>query len=219
MGGDSRWRVVVGADSLPADASCSRSPPERPRVAGTPRTGGGGLAQHHRVRIGGRDHPLHPDGAIRSSLYGTGFLVPRTSTVDGSPALITGCTYLGRSGRTCRAPVTNCCAPRWGRFGDERHRDLDDDGAGASVFGRNLATSLTSGRRPWRPRSPVGTGVSANIGSATWSGGKDRTVGGRALHGVGGGRGRAAGVGIHRLHRKVESGRTDGAARSPGPAR
>ncbi len=36
-----------------------------------------------------------PSGAIRGRLQGTGFLVPRTSTIAGRPALITGCTYLG----------------------------------------------------------------------------------------------------------------------------
>lgn len=37
-----------------------------------------------------------PEASIEAPLRGTGFLVPRTSTVDGRRALITGCTFLSR---------------------------------------------------------------------------------------------------------------------------
>ena len=48
-----------------------------------------------------------PEGSIRSPLQGTGFLVPRTSTVDGRPALVTGCTYLGRKWPHLARPGTS----------------------------------------------------------------------------------------------------------------
>ncbi len=37
-----------------------------------------------------------PEGAIGRPLRGTGFLVPRASTLAGRRPLITGCTYLAR---------------------------------------------------------------------------------------------------------------------------
>lgn len=76
-----------------------------------------------------------PAGAIRSPLRGTGFLVPRTSTIGSHQALITGCTYLGRKWPHLARPGDELIRVSTGRFGDDRHRDLDDDELAASVFG------------------------------------------------------------------------------------
>jgi oxygen-dependent protoporphyrinogen oxidase len=86
-----------------------------------------------------------PAGAIRSPLRGTGFLVPRTSTIDGRQALITGCTYLGRKWPHLARPGDELIRVSAGRFGDDRHRDLDDDQLTASVFGELAAVLDISG--------------------------------------------------------------------------
>jgi oxygen-dependent protoporphyrinogen oxidase len=86
-----------------------------------------------------------PAGAIRTPLRGTGFLVPRTSTIDGRQALITGCTYLGRKWPHLARPRDELIRVSAGRFGDDRHRDLDDDQLTASVFGELAAVLDISG--------------------------------------------------------------------------
>ncbi len=73
-------------------------------------------------------------GAIRSPLHGTGFLVPRISTFDGRPALITGCTYLGRKWPHLARPGDELLRVSVGRFGDSRPAGLDDDELTAAVF-------------------------------------------------------------------------------------
>jgi oxygen-dependent protoporphyrinogen oxidase len=67
-----------------------------------------------------------PSGAIGAPLEGTGFLVPRTSPIDGRPALITGCTYLSRKWPHLATGGTELIRVSVGRFGDERHLELDD---------------------------------------------------------------------------------------------
>jgi oxygen-dependent protoporphyrinogen oxidase len=74
-------------------------------------------------------------GAIRVPLEGTGFLVPRTSTIDGRPALITGCTYLGRKWPHLARPGDELMRVSVGRFGDDRPATLDDDELTAAAFG------------------------------------------------------------------------------------
>ena len=76
-----------------------------------------------------------PPGAIPTPLSGTGFLVPRTSTIDGRPALITGCTYLGRKWPHLARTGDELIRLSVGRFGDERHAGLGDDELTASAFG------------------------------------------------------------------------------------
>ena len=68
-----------------------------------------------------------PSGAIGGTLRGTGALVPRTAVIDGRPALITGCTYLGRKWPHLGRPGDELIRVSVGRFGDTRHRELDDD--------------------------------------------------------------------------------------------
>jgi oxygen-dependent protoporphyrinogen oxidase len=76
-----------------------------------------------------------PPGAIGVPLRGTGFLVPRTSTIDGRSALITGVTYLGRKWPHLARAGDDLIRASVGRFGDERHAALDDDQLIASVLG------------------------------------------------------------------------------------
>jgi oxygen-dependent protoporphyrinogen oxidase len=76
-----------------------------------------------------------PSDAIGRPLWGTGFLVPRTAVIDGRPALVTGCTYLGRKWPHLDRPGDELIRASVGRFGDERHRALDDDELRASAFG------------------------------------------------------------------------------------
>jgi oxygen-dependent protoporphyrinogen oxidase len=74
-----------------------------------------------------------PEGAIGARLDGTGFLVPRTSDVDGRPPLITGVTYLGRKWPHLARPEDELIRASVGRFGDERHATLNDGQLTASV--------------------------------------------------------------------------------------
>jgi oxygen-dependent protoporphyrinogen oxidase len=68
-----------------------------------------------------------PSEAVGGPLVGTGALVPRTSVFDGRPALITGCTYLGRKWPHLGRPGDELIRVSVGRFGDTRHMDLDDE--------------------------------------------------------------------------------------------
>ena len=74
-----------------------------------------------------------PAGAIRSALVGTGFLVPRTSTVGGRMPLITGCTYLSRKWPGLARPEDELIRLSVGRLGDDRPDALDDDELTAAV--------------------------------------------------------------------------------------
>jgi oxygen-dependent protoporphyrinogen oxidase len=76
-----------------------------------------------------------PEGSVGAPMRGTGFLVPRTSTIDGQPALITGCTYLGRKWPHLARPGDELIRASVGRFGDDRHAGLDDEQLTASVLG------------------------------------------------------------------------------------
>jgi oxygen-dependent protoporphyrinogen oxidase len=66
-------------------------------------------------------------GSIRSELVGTGFLVPRTSPINGRTALITGCTYLTRKWPDLARPDDELIRLSVGRHGDVRPDSLDDD--------------------------------------------------------------------------------------------
>ncbi len=76
-----------------------------------------------------------PEDAIGADLPGTGFLVPRASTVEGRHALMTGCTYLSRKWPHLGRPGDELFRVSTGRSGDDRHRDLDDDELAAAAFG------------------------------------------------------------------------------------
>jgi oxygen-dependent protoporphyrinogen oxidase len=89
-----------------------------------------------------------PSGAIDGPLRGTGALVPRTSVIDGRPALITGCTYLGRKWPHLGRPGDELIRVSVGRFGDTRHRDLDDEAlTAAAVAELGVLIGLRGGPR------------------------------------------------------------------------
>jgi oxygen-dependent protoporphyrinogen oxidase len=88
-----------------------------------------------------------PTAAIRGELVGTGFLVPRTSPVDGRTALITGCTYLTRKWPGLARPGDELIRLSVGRFGDDRPDAMDDDELTAAAFAE-LARILGVDGRP-----------------------------------------------------------------------
>ena len=89
-----------------------------------------------------------PAGSIRSELAGTGFLVPRTSPVDGRPALITGCTYLARKWPGLARPEDELVRLSVGRHGDTRPDSLDDDElTAAAVAELSTVLDVTGGPR------------------------------------------------------------------------
>ncbi|HEV3264727.1 MAG TPA: protoporphyrinogen oxidase [Acidimicrobiales bacterium] len=75
-----------------------------------------------------------PADAIGARLEGTGFLVPRTSHIDGRRALMTGCTYLSRKWPHLAAAGHELIRVSVGRDGDERYQDLDDAETAAAAF-------------------------------------------------------------------------------------
>jgi oxygen-dependent protoporphyrinogen oxidase len=88
-----------------------------------------------------------PEGAARTPLSGTGYLVPRTTIIDGRPPLVTGVTYLAKKWPHLARPGDELIRASVGRFGDERHVHLDDDELTASVVGE-LSRFLDMGRAP-----------------------------------------------------------------------
>ncbi|MGH9079299.1 MAG: protoporphyrinogen oxidase, partial [Acidimicrobiales bacterium] len=67
-----------------------------------------------------------PAGAVGSPMDGTGFLVPRSSTVHGARPLVTATTYLGRKWPHLARPGDELMRVSVGRFGDARHQSIDD---------------------------------------------------------------------------------------------
>ncbi len=135
--GSSRWRLDFGAGgppSLPADGVVLAVP--APDAAGL-------LAPHAPDAanlLGTIDYASVavvtlslPSAAIGVPLQGTGALVPRTSVLAGRPALITGCTYLGRKWPHLARPGDELIRVSVGRFGDTRHLDLDDEALTAAA--------------------------------------------------------------------------------------
>ncbi len=196
--------------------------PEAAGAAGPPPAGGRRPPRHHRVRLGGRGHPVRPGrrpSDHRSGAPAFWSPAPRPSTVG--QALITGCTYLGRKWPHLARPGDELIRVSAGRFGDDRHRDLDDDELTASVFGE-LADGARHHGQPARRRwSPGGDGLLSPVpGRPSDPGGADRTGGGRP-RGHGGGRRRPARGGHPRLHRQWTGGRLAGCwpRSGPGPGR
>ncbi|HLH28255.1 MAG TPA: FAD-dependent oxidoreductase, partial [Acidimicrobiales bacterium] len=75
--------------------------------------------------------------------HGTGFLVPRTSTVDGRPPLVTAATYLDRKWPHLARKDHELVRLSVGRHGDLRHTELDDDELVAAATSE-LASILAS---------------------------------------------------------------------------
>jgi protoporphyrinogen/coproporphyrinogen III oxidase len=74
-----------------------------------------------------------PRAVLPRPLTGTGFLVPRRSTIDGRQALMTGCTYLSEKWPHLDRPEDVLLRVSVGRFGDERAGALDDEELSAAV--------------------------------------------------------------------------------------
>ncbi len=87
------------------------------------------------------------EGSVRRPLRGTGFLVPRSSTVDGQAPLVTGVTYLGRKWPHLARPGDELIRASVGRFGDDRHAAMDDGQLIDAVVGE-LGTLLGVADRP-----------------------------------------------------------------------
>ncbi len=149
-GGASRWALALGP-SGPASGHSDRSDQsDHPEFDGvilaTPAPRAAVLLAPHAPAAAGLLSGIHyasvavvtlslPEGSVGAPLIGTGFLVPRTSTVDGRLALITGCTYLGRKWPHLARSGEELIRASVGRFGDDRFAVLDDDGLIAAVLG------------------------------------------------------------------------------------
>jgi oxygen-dependent protoporphyrinogen oxidase len=81
-----------------------------------------------------------PRTALRQPLHGTGFLVPRGSTINGRPALMTGCTYLSEKWPHLDRADDVLLRASVGRFGDQRADELKDETLSAAVV--NELTTL-----------------------------------------------------------------------------
>jgi oxygen-dependent protoporphyrinogen oxidase len=135
-----------------------------------------------------------PPAAMGTSLRGTGFLVPRTSEVDGRPALVTGVTYLGRKWPHLARPGDELIRVSVGRFGDDRHAGLDDDELVASVLGelgglvglreRPLDARVTRWEHAF-PQYEVGHLIRVGMVEQALAGLGTVAVAGAALRGVG----------------------------------
>lgn len=140
-------RETLAADgvvlALPCDVAAVQLAAHAPEAAGVLST-----VEHAAVAL---LTLAFPAGAIRGSRTGTGFLVPRSSTVDGSRPLITAATYLDRKWPHLARPGDELIRVSVGRFGDERHRSLDDDRLLEAVLGE-LTHLLGVRQRPldWR---------------------------------------------------------------------
>ena len=78
-------------------------------------------------------YAVAPD-QIAQPRTGTGFLVPRTSRISGTPALITGVTYLDRKWPHLAHPSRTLLRASVGRMGDNRQLDLDDNELAEAAF-------------------------------------------------------------------------------------
>ena len=70
---------------------------------------------------------------------GTGFLVPRASSIEGRTPLVTACTYLDRKWPHLRGQGHDLVRLSVGRYGDDRQADLDDDELVAAATGELTA--------------------------------------------------------------------------------
>ncbi|MGO8872367.1 MAG: protoporphyrinogen oxidase [Acidimicrobiales bacterium] len=193
-----RWRLDLGGEgprtasadgivlALPAGPAAVLLAPIAPRAAGMLST-----IEYASVAV---VTMTFPPEAIRSPLRGTGFLVPRTGTIGGQPALVTGATYLGRKWPHLARPGDELVRVSVGRFGDVRPATMDDDEVVAVVVAE-LGALLEIGAPPqeslvtrWDDAFPqYGVGHLVRVGrieqELTGVGGV--AVAGAALRGVG----------------------------------
>ena len=161
--GDGRWRLTLAGDTAGVSGADGSSDSTRTLTvdgvilavpAGQASTLLDGHAPLAAGLLAGIQHAsvsvvtlAMPVGTIRSHLRGTGFLVPRTSTFDGRPAIITGCTYLTRKWPGLARPDDELIRVSVGRFGDDRADNLDDDELTGAAFAE-LTSILDIDGRP-----------------------------------------------------------------------
>jgi oxygen-dependent protoporphyrinogen oxidase len=156
------WRLTLSGDGAVVPGATGTDGPERTLevdgvVLAVPAGAAAGLlAGHAPVAadiLGGIRHASVavitlslPAGAVTGAMDGTGFLVPRTSLVDGRPALVTGCTYLTRKWPGLARPGDELVRLSVGRSGDDRAGTLDDDELAAAAFAELAAILAVDGR-------------------------------------------------------------------------
>ncbi len=128
--GPARWQLdvrcegpeVVDADGIvlavPADVAAVQLALHAPEAAGLLST-----IEYAPVAVLTLAFPV---GAIHAPMTGTGFLVPRSETIDHAPPLVTAGTYLSRKWPHLARPDDELIRVSVGRFGDARHQLLDD---------------------------------------------------------------------------------------------
>jgi len=137
------WRLTLAGDAAGVPGASGTSDTVRTLdvdavVLAVPAGQAGGLLERHAPRAASLlDAIEHASvtvvtlslaaGSIKQGLVGTGFLVPRTSPVNGRTALITGCTYLTRKWPELARPDDELIRLSVGRHGDVRPDSLDDD--------------------------------------------------------------------------------------------
>ena len=157
------WRLTLAGEAAAVDGAAGAADGSRTLtvdgvVLAVPAGQAGGLLAQHAPRaaalLGGVRHSSVtvvtlslPAGTVRSPMVGTGFLVPRTSRIDGRVPLVTGCTYLSRKWPGLARPDDELVRLSVGRLGDERPDSLDDDELAAAAF-RELNRVLAVDGRP-----------------------------------------------------------------------
>ncbi len=160
--GTGNWRLTLAGDAAPVEGSVGASDSARSLdVAGVvlavPAGQASGLLARHAptaaALLGEIDYSsvavvtlALPAGAIRSRLAGTGFLVPRTSTIAGARPLITGCTYLSRKWPGLARADDELLRLSVGRHGDLRAGSMDDDDLTAACVAELSAVLDVAGR-------------------------------------------------------------------------
>jgi oxygen-dependent protoporphyrinogen oxidase len=146
-GRPAHWALTLGS---PGTAGSGAGPPERPEFDGvilaTPAPRAAVLLAPHAPDAAELLSTIRyasvavvtltlSEGLVGAPLLGTGFLVPRTSPVDGRPALVTGCTFLSRKWPHLARPGQELIRASVGRFGDERFTSLGDRELVTAVLG------------------------------------------------------------------------------------
>ncbi len=139
----SGWRVAVGGErpearevdgvvlAVPAPAAAGLLAGSAPEAAGLLRA-----IEHASVAL---VTLALPAGATEAPLAGTGFLVPRTATVDGAAPLVTAVSYLGHKWPHLARAGDELVRVSVGRFADSRHLALDDGELVDAVVGELTA--------------------------------------------------------------------------------
>jgi oxygen-dependent protoporphyrinogen oxidase len=136
------WIVRSPAGSFAADGVVLATPAPIARDLLTPHDA------EAATLLGGIDHASvavvtlqFPADALAQPLFGTGFLVPRGSSLPGEEpeVLMTACTFLSQKWPHLARPGDVLLRASIGRFGDDRPARLDDDAVVSRVVGELTA--------------------------------------------------------------------------------